>query len=161
MKRVYLAVLVGCALAIGSMTVFGAGAAGKLTADDYAAIQQLYARYNHAIDTGDADTWAGTFTPDGVFNNTTKGHDALVAFVKDWKDKKNDERLRHWNTNLMITPTADGASGAVYLMLMNISVRPAVPATTGKYEDVLVKTAQGWRFKSRVVHADPAPRATQ
>ena len=41
---------------------------------------------------------------------------------------------------------------------MNIAVRPAVPATTGKYEDVLVKTAQGWRFKTRVVKPDPAPK---
>jgi actinorhodin biosynthesis protein ActVIA len=157
MKRLYLG-LIAAALVIGSLTVFGAGAAGKLTADDYIAIEQLYAKYNHSIDTGDAEAWAATFTPDGVFNNTNKGHDALVAFVKNWKEQKNDEKFRHWNTNLLITPTADGATGTVYLNLLNIAVRPAVPATTGKYEDVLVKTAQGWRFKTRVVKADPAPK---
>jgi hypothetical protein len=26
------------------------------------------------------------------------------------------------------------------------------------YEDTLVKTPQGWRFKTRVVHGDTAPR---
>ena len=136
-------------------------AKGTLTPADYAEIQQLYARYNHAIDKGDAEAWAGTFTPDGVFNNTNRGHDALVQFVNDWRDKRNGTSRRHWNSNLMITPTAEGASGSVYLILLDIGVRPPVAMTTGIYEDTLLKTPQGWRFKTRVVHADPAPRPTQ
>ena len=36
---------------------------GKLTTQDYIDIQQLYARYNMSIDTGDGEAWAGTFTP--------------------------------------------------------------------------------------------------
>ncbi len=43
-------------------------AAGGLSAQDYFEIQQLYARYNNAIDSGDAEGWAATFTSDGVFN---------------------------------------------------------------------------------------------
>ena len=33
-----------------------------LTADDRFAIQELYARYNHAIDSGNSGAWAATFT---------------------------------------------------------------------------------------------------
>jgi hypothetical protein len=158
------------ALSAAAVVLFVGAAAGgaqqgaakrSLMADDYVAIQQLYARYNVAIDTGDAEGWASTFTPDGVFNNSTRGHDALVQFVRDWRDKRNGANRRHWNSNLVITPTADGASGSVYLILLDIGVKPPVAATTGMYEDMLVKTAQGWRFKTRIVHGDPAPRPLQ
>ena len=65
---------------------------------------------------------------------------------------------RHWNTNLLITPTAEGANGSVYLLLVDVSVRPPAIAAAAMYDDQLVKTPQGWRFKSRIVHADPGPR---
>ena len=85
--------------------------AGKtaLSTQDYVEIQQLYARYATAIDTGDAAGWASTFTPDGIFNNNTRGHDALVQFVHDWRDKRNGANRRHWNANLVITPSAPTA----------------------------------------------------
>jgi len=113
---------------------------------------------NLAIDTGNAEGWAATFTPDGVFNNTNKGHDALVQFIKDWREKRDGANRRHLNSNMVLTPTADGANASIYLLLLNVGVRPATIATTGIYEDVLVRTPQGWRFKSRIVHADPGPR---
>jgi hypothetical protein len=135
-------------------------AAQSLTAQDYVDIQQLYARYNEAIDTGNAEAWADTFTADGVFN-TFKGREALLGFVQQWKDKMNGLSRRHWNTNLLITPTAEGASGSVYLMLLDVSQRPPAIAATAKYSDVLVKTPQGWRFKQRTTSGDPAPKPGQ
>lgn len=128
----------------------------KLSADDYIEIQQLYAKYNTAIDSGDAEGWAATFTPDGVFN-TFKGHDALVGFIKQWRERMGGAARRHWNTNLVITPTAEGASGTVYLFLMDVSAKPPAIQTTAKYDDQLVKTADGWRFKHRQTKGDSAP----
>ena len=146
-------------LAFIGMTIVNAQQnTAKLTTQDYNDIQQLYARYNLAIDTGNAEGWAATFTPDGVFNNTNKGHDALVQFIKDWREKRDGANRRHLNSNMVLTATADGANASIYLLLLNVGVRPATIATTGIYEDVLVRTPQGWRFKSRIVHADPAPR---
>jgi uncharacterized protein (TIGR02246 family) len=130
--------------------------AKSLSAQDYFEIQQLYARYNHAIDSGDAEGWAGTFTPDGTFNKVA-GHDALVGFVRTWVEKMNGGARRHWNTNLLITPTPDGAKGAVYLFLLDISAKPPAIAAAAHYDDVLVRTAQGWRFKSRATTGDTAP----
>src|SRR5947209_12844717 len=101
MKRAF--VLLGLSLAMFAQSK-------KLSADDYVEIQQLYAKYNTAIDSGDAEGYAGTFIKDGVFNNF-HGHDALVGFINQWRDKMNGGARRHWNTNLVITPTADGASG--------------------------------------------------
>jgi hypothetical protein len=131
--------------------------AANLTPADYAEIEQLYATYNHAIDTGDGDTWAGTFTADGTFNTFT-GREQLVGFIKQWREKMNGGNRRHWNTNLKVVGTADGANGSVYLMLVDVGTRPPAVISTGMYTDSLVKTAQGWRFKKRLVKID-APAA--
>jgi hypothetical protein len=132
--------------------------AAELTTQDYIDIEQLYARYNHAIDSGDAEGWAATFTPEGSFNRFT-GHDALVGFIKQWREKMNGANRRHWNSNLLITPAADGASGVVLLMIVDVGTQPPSIVMTGQYTDSLVKTPQGWRFKSRQVKGDAPPAA--
>jgi hypothetical protein len=131
--------------------------ADGLSTQDYIDIEQLYARYNHAIDGCDAESWAATFTPDGVFQHFT-GREALVGFVKQWCEKMNGGNRRHWNTNLRITPTTEGASGTVLLMLLDAGVKPASIVSTGTYNDTLVRTPEGWRFKTRMIKSD-APGA--
>lgn len=130
-------------------------AAEKLTTDDYAEITQLYGKYNHAIDSGNGEAWADTFTPDGVFRKTTVGREALVKFVENFS-KSSNGGFRHWNSNMTVVGTAEGADGSVYLMLWNVGVRPQVIVTTGTYIDKLVKTPAGWRFKSRDIKGDTA-----
>ena len=63
---------------------------------------------------------------------------------------------RHVYTNLRITPTPDGARGFVYFNQLDVSTLPPTTSVTGIYEDTLVKTADGWRFKKRV-HTHDAP----
>jgi hypothetical protein len=130
--------------------------ADGLSTQDYIDIEQLYSTYNHAIDSGDGEAWAATFTPDGTFNKFA-GHDQLVGFIQQWKEKMNGGNRRHWNTNLRILPSKDGASAAVYLMLVDVTTKSIV--ATGMYNDTLVKTASGWRFKSRATKMDAAPPA--
>src|SRR4029453_4775390 len=75
-----------CALV--AVAILGSGAlmdaqkpgAQALPAQDLGEIQQLYAKYNWALDSGDSEGYASTFTPDGVFN-TNVGHDAIVKFA--------------------------------------------------------------------------------
>jgi hypothetical protein len=132
-----------------------------LTPQDYLEIQQLYARYAQAIDSGERDgvAWAETFTPNGTFVNTV-GRDKLAAFAKDWHENRGGAHIQHWNTNLIISPTADGARGSCYLMLIDREPTPASIRTVNRYEDTLVKTAQGWRFEKRVF-APTSPVAAQ
>lgn len=137
------------------------GSAAALTTGDYLEIQQLYARYAHLIDTGDAEGWANTFTQDGVFNNSSRGHDALAQFVHDWRDKRGGINMRHWYTNLVITPSAAGATGSIYMMLLDVSKAPPAPSASYVYDDALVKTPAGWRFKTRVLHAERGAAATR
>jgi len=147
------------------MTAFGpadaaeTGDAPKLTADDYIEIQQLYANYAHALDKGEGERFAGTFVLDGEFTggrgpgrggearNPIKGKDALLQMGSRGGS-------RHFNANLVITPTPEGAKGSVYLLLFNARNIPATIVETAIYEDTLIKTPQGWKFKKRVVWRD-------
>lgn len=133
-------------------------AQGSLTPSDYTEIQQLYAKYNMAIDSGDEAGWAATFTADGVFGSS-KGTDQLKAFAKGFFGKFKGN-ARHWNTNLVITPTTDGAKGSCYLLLLDTTTKGVV--MSGIYSDTLAKTASGWRFKERVAKGDvAAPPSTK
>ena len=142
------------AIAVGILVVASSSAAqnSSLTADDYIEIQQLYAKYAHALDLGDGEGWANTFTPDGVFGET-KGHDQLTAFADGFMESF-DGAARHWNTQIVITPTADGAHGSCYLLLVDTRSQPAGLTVAGIYQDTVVKTSDGWRFKERVFTMD-------
>jgi uncharacterized protein (TIGR02246 family) len=136
-------------LVLSGLALAGVAAAEPMTAQDYFEIQQLYAKYNHAIDSGNGEAYADTFTPDGVFNNNA-GRDALVKFVKEtWVGRMNGASRQHWNTNLMITGDSKQAKGSVYLMLVDLSTKPASVMAMAMYDDELVKTPQGWRFTKR------------
>jgi hypothetical protein len=136
-----------------------AGTVERLTADDYIEIQQLYANYAHALDKGEGERFASTFVLDGEFTggrgpgrggevrNPIKGEDGLLKMGSRGG-------LRHFNANLVITPIPEGAKGSVYLLLFNVRDIPATIVETAIYEDTLVKTARGWKFKKRVVWRD-------
>ena len=153
--RLALAV-VAIVVATGPMAI-----AADLKADDYTAIAQLYARYNTAIDHGDGEAWAGTFTADGVFANNFKGHDALVGFVNTWRSNPamNGAMRRHFSADLVITPSAEGATATVSTLLVDLSTKPVSIANFVTYSDVLVKTKEGWRFRTRAVKAEGPPPA--
>jgi hypothetical protein len=51
---------------------------------------------------------------------------------------------------VLITSTADGATGSCYLLLVNTGVQPVGISISGIYQDKVVKTAAGWRFRERV-----------
>jgi len=150
--------LFGITLFCGTTWLYAQKGGGKaLTAQDLVEIQQLYAKYNWTLDSGDAEGYASTFTPDGVFNNNV-GRDAIVKFANGFHTGIGSH-VRHWNTNLMITPSADGAGGQVYLVLVDFATKPPSILTSASYSDELTKTVQGWRFKKRTTKGDTAPPA--
>jgi hypothetical protein len=129
--------------------------AASLATEDLLAIQQLYARYNHAIDSGDGPGWARCFTPDGTFTSasgTFTGSDALATFATGFATRL---KARHWTNNLVIDADGDGARGRCYLMLLRLAEgSPASILTTGIYDDRLVRDGGGWKFASRNVTGD-------
>jgi hypothetical protein len=150
-------ILIVAGMVSGATSVSAQSGGKQLSAQDFVEIQQLYTKYNWALDSGDAEGYASTFTPDGVFNNNV-GHDAIVKFANTFHGGMG-AHVKHWNTNLMIMPSAEGATGQVYLVLVDFGTKPASIATSATYSDELVKTPQGWRFKKRATKGDVAPAA--
>ena len=134
-------------------------AAAAFTAQDYLEIQRLYATYAVALDTAQGERFAATFTPDGEFTRgrppgqatevrtPLKGTAALIRMGSVGGG-------RHFTTNLIVTPTPEGANGSCYLLLFNVRNAPATITETAIYEDKLVKTKDGWHFSKRVVWRD-------
>jgi DNA-binding GntR family transcriptional regulator len=129
-------------------------AANKLAVEDQLAIQQLYARYNHAIDSGDATGWAACFTADGTFSSATgnfAGTQQLTEFASGFASRL---KARHWTNNLVIDADGEGAKGTCYLMLLLLAEGKANILTTGIYTDQLVRDGGAWKFASRSVAGD-------
>jgi SnoaL-like domain len=127
-----------------------------LTTEDQVAIQQLYARYNHAIDSGKADVWAACFTADGTFDSgqgTFKGTEALTGFANGFHGQMKGN-ARHWTNNIMVDADGAGAKGTCYLQLYMRQDGKSNMIVSGIYNDTLVKSGPEWKFTSRAVKGD-------
>jgi SnoaL-like protein len=134
------------------ITTAGLTKSPSLTAMDYIEIQQLLARYGFALDTG-ADNgymYADLYTPDGVFGRS-KGREELAALARG--GRRGPLNVRNMGSYGIIRPSPEGATGIQYAQAINFAERDKNQPTEldhfGHYEDVYVKTAEGWRFKSR------------
>jgi hypothetical protein len=124
----------------------------SLSAEDYYEIQQLGARYAYGLDTA-ADNgyyYANVFTTDGSFG-ATKGRDNLAALAREGGGRLKLKGYYHVASNFVVEPTAEGATGHQYIQVITIGGNGKAPAVDhgGRYEDVYVRTAAGWRIKSR------------
>jgi hypothetical protein len=129
---------------------------------DYIEIQQLVAKYAFALDTcsNGGQDYADLYADDGVFIYGVNG--------QEWRGRKalieaaggpTCERLArlpymsHTTANVVIEPSPEGATGKSYLIYpgQNGNFFDAVhTGHAGGYQDVYVKTPNGWRIKSRV-----------
>jgi hypothetical protein len=131
---------------------------------DYAELQHLTSRLNQGADSHDADLWVSLWTPDGVWTNQEGRSHVGHAGLREYRRARRAELdgrtdIRHWTNSLSITPTAEGATGRSYYMMMRISTNPPTPVSAGHYDDVYVKTSNGWRIKSRTIRGYPADSA--
>jgi len=146
-----------------------------LTALDYFEIQQLVAKYARAIDTcsNNGYDYADLFTSDGFFapsqdgkvGNRMQGRERLAeASGGGSRGCKNvgwiRQGVKHMYVNHIITPTAEGASGTVDMLMIGLGGDPYRIRHEGYYEDTYVRTPQGWRFASRIHHV-AAPTTAQ
>jgi len=138
----------------------------KISAQDYVEILQLYAEFNTSLDLGLPDRYIKTWTDDGEFTGGRSGERATPGERKP--DVVGKEQLRamarpggsggrHSVTNLVVTPVPGGAKATCYLILMNVRTSPPTPGETAIYDDTLVKTKDGWKFKKRVNWRDDDP----
>ena len=143
-----------------------------LTALDYFEIGQLVSKYARAIDTcsNNGYDYADLFTADGFFapsqdgkvGNKMQGRERLAeASGGGSRGCKNvgwiRQGVKHLYVNHIITPTVDGAVGTVDMLMIGLGGDPNRIRHDGYYEDTYTKTAQGWRFKSRIHHVAAPP----
>jgi hypothetical protein len=126
-----------------------------LTAKDDAEIRDLSARYAHALGLCRADDYAAVFTADGFYSSSefTGGKHREMYGPNGGKIPRNDmtrfvmsepqctsdapKTPRNPPTNIAIKPSSGGATASI-------------PLPNGdRYEDIYVKTAGGWRIRSR------------
>ena len=157
-----------CAIALSGLVGVSSAAVAQqkpadapaLTALDYFEIQQLVHKYAHAIDTCNENgaEYVRLYTPDGVYisqnGDRWQGPEKLAEV--SCRRKLN---ISHLSMNLVIEPSAEGATGKSYLVLVTgQGAQQRFERLGVGYEDVYVRTPQGWRFKSR--HHVPAPPGT-
>src|SRR5262245_35732655 len=128
-----------------------------LSTDDRFEIHELVARYNKAIDTGDAKGWADTFTEDGEFHGLVgvfKGRSELEGFVASYVS---DEQFadwaasQHWTTNLVIDGDGDRAELFAHVKMVKPEPDGGRIVLVGSYSDTLAKVDGRWRFTKRTV----------
>ena len=148
------------------VTPAGAQQPSTLTPADYIEIQQLVARYAHAIDTcsNNGYDYADLYVPDGEYSNSRsdtiwRGRDRLAEAAGG--GSRNCEKLKtesgrihsHVIVNHVIEPSSEGAIGKAYLVYPGVQGQHSDADHSGHvggYQDVYVKTEDGWRFKSRI-----------
>jgi hypothetical protein len=166
LRSAYLAILV-----MLSAAGLGAQEPMTLTADDYVEIEQLAARYVHAVEecTNGGYDYADLYTPDGEFSVaeewgsapgnrrfTAKGRDELAVAAGGGENGCRPPEtllgygIHHIVTAHAITPTPVGATGKSSLLAIGVGGNPTTIEYQGGYEDVYVKTPDGWRFETRV-----------
>jgi actinorhodin biosynthesis protein ActVIA len=156
-KVVGFVIAAACAVAVASGHAQERSGSVVLTTQDYLDIHQLYASLARGLDSaeGSGYAFARNFVADGVQGKLV-GHKALAEFAQNWHDNRNGKNIRHSTSNLIITPTPEGAAVSAYLLMLNVGEKPATIFGTASEEDIVVKTPEGWRFKIRAIRADTA-----
>jgi hypothetical protein len=140
----------------------------QLTALDYFEIQQLVAKYARAMDTcsNNGYDYADLYTSDGIFLpiingrpiEGIQGREALAEVSGGGSNNCEnvgwiEQGVHHIYVNHIIEPTPEGATGSVDMLLIGLGGDPNKIEHDGYYEDIYVKTPDGWRFKQRTHHA--------
>lgn len=136
-----------------------------ITPQDYSELQHLALRLNQGADFHDSDLWVSQWTPDGVWTNTGgreyRGHEGLREYRRTRKAEVGGRSdIRHWTNGLVLTPTAEGATGRSYYLILDVTTAPPTTIASGHYEDVFARTPDGWRIRHRVIRAYPLDGAS-
>lgn len=143
---------------------------------DYVDIRQLAAMYTHALDTGAERGYAlaNLFTADGeLIRPNARGREEIAAAIQK-RPLQGPADVAHFALNHVIEATPEGAIGWQYVVEFRFDEsrpstdtqgdgRGAAPSdqrslvgqrggelvSTGRYEDVYVRSAAGWRFRRR------------
>jgi hypothetical protein len=133
---------------------------------DRVMIEDLMARYEWALDTGDADAYGALFTDDAVLQSgsrTTQGRVAITQEVRDLvarfraaaeasTEAKPARKVIHAYANAVIDISGDTATAkSNWIEVWNIRDGAAEVGAAGEYHDALVKLDGRWYFQHRTL----------
>ena len=134
---------------------------------DRVMIEDLMARYEWALDTGDADAYGALFTEDAALqsgNRTTQGRAAITQEVRDLvarfraaageasAETRPARKVIHAHANAVIEISGDTATArSNWIEVWNIRDGAAEVGAAGEYHDMLVKQDGRWYFQHRTL----------
>jgi hypothetical protein len=162
MKIIFIILI--CLVVVSFCTAYKAFAGDY--ADDRSAIEDLQSRYLFALDFKDAETYASTFTEDGIINwarGEIKGRKAIYDFIASGtydpagsaEKGKWPAASRHFITNQVIKVDGNKARAFTYWFQATNNTadrRAMVLGLFGHYEDELEKIKGQWYFKKRTIY---------
>lgn len=135
-----------------------------LNLEDRLAIQELYARYCVALDTGDEEGWVATFTVDGEFlgRAPARGRGELHEYHRARMAARATEPFtnpQHWNANLVLQGEPPEVRGFAYVIRIGTmqSDGSIQIVRVGAYRDVVRNVEGRWLFARRSVSFEPVP----
>ena len=127
-----------------------------ISGSDRAEIRELLSRFCHAWDHGDPEEVVALFVPEGRFVTLTgefDGHTALRAMTRSAARQLIHAKVtQHWVGNVVVTETASD-EGRVNSYCVSIGIRDGELKVSmmSEYDDIVVRTPAGWRFKARSI----------
>jgi hypothetical protein len=149
--------------ALDAQPVRKKGSHVNLSAEDYIEIQQLMSMYSRDVDPGSARDASWMFAKDAravISGPPMLKPEDFKHFYSGLVGPDGQAALggvRHFNTSYVIVGLPDGtARGSSYMMGVTTREKGARPEIQlfGKYEDLYVKTPDGWRMKERIWRSD-------
>lgn len=133
---------------------------------DELAIRNMFARYGHLLDSGDARGWANLFTEDaswtrlnspprafggsGLAAETVTGRENLFQMAVDVVQTRFNLLCRHQMTDVFIEAgdTPDQARGQSRAIITDWNGGAGIVAMVGDYALAFRRTPEGWRIQS-------------
>ncbi len=120
-----------------------------LSAEDTIALHQLVYRYAQIVDDAEFHDLVDIFTPDIEFDTSAFGNPPLIGIepvIQSYVDARHP--VAHHVTTPVVTTDADGT---VRVRSKVLSLLAGGLCGSGTYDDVAVRTADGWRIAKRVI----------
>jgi hypothetical protein len=127
------------------------------------AIRDLLATYCFHLDGGELHKWVELFTEDGTFDvgalGKAQGHEGIREFISRTRlTAGRVHGVKHCTLNSIIKVSGTEARADSYVIVVRDTDQKVDMALAGRYEDLLVKQGDEWRFKVRRVYLDIAAR---
>jgi hypothetical protein len=128
--------------------------------EDKDAIRELMARYCFLLDGYRLTEFAALFTADGEWisrNGNAAGPEGIENLLRGLvPEPAPGNRRKHFTANIIIELSGDTATAISNFLVVRDSEAGPVIAVAGTYDDTVVRTPGGWKFKSRRLSHDIA-----